>query len=98
MMEEMLILEAEIQSSRGVGGGGGHWSFHDESSQPKSVTENTHTSQQRQCKALTAHKHSLSYNRMELPLWLHKQREALWTLHKCLVLRGWTALEAGRDG
>lgn len=85
-------------SELSVGGGGGHWSFHNESIQPKSVTENTHKPLQRQREALRAHKHSLSYNRMELPLWPHKQREALWTLHKCLVLRGWTALEAGGDG
>lgn len=77
------MLEAEILSCRrggdggGGGVGGGHWSFHNESSQPKSVTENTHTPLQRQREALRARKHSLSYNRMELPLWPHKQREAL---------------------
>lgn len=49
----------------------------------------------RLCKA---RKLSLSYSRMEPPLWPHKQKEALWTLHKCLALRGWTALEAGRYG
>lgn len=73
--------------------------FHNESSQPESVTENTHTPLLRQRQALRAHKHSLSYNRMELPLWPHKQRDALWTLHKCLVLRGWTVwkpVEMGR--
>lgn len=74
---------------RAVKGGAGF--IHNESSQ--SVTENTHTPLQHQRQALRAHKHSLSYNRMELSLWPHKQRDALWTLHKCLVVRGWTALE-----
>lgn len=45
-------------------------------------------------KVFGAHKDSLSYNRMELPLWPHKQKEALWTLHKCLVLLGLMDLEA----
>lgn len=69
-MEEVLILDAEIKKLFEREGGG--WSFHDESSQPKSVT-----SLQRLCKVFGTRKSSLSYNRMELPLWPHKQREAL---------------------
>lgn len=81
IINKVIILEIQSQGEAPVFS---RW-------EQKSVTENTHRPLQRLCKVFGGNLHSLSYNRMELP----QQREALWTLHKCLVLWGWTALEAG---
>lgn len=98
-MKEVLILDAEIKKLfEGGGGGGGGLVFSWwEQSAKVSNWEHSHVSAAPVCKVFGTQKRSLSYSRMKLPLWPHKQREALWTLNKCLVLRSWTALEAKEE-